>query len=171
MAPPLVIDDRHAPGLASNLGTSWRLIADTVMGGESGGRLDPGHVEGRSCLCLAGRVSLAHGGGFLQAGLDLAPAGTLDARAYAGIELAVRGNGEDYNVHLRTRDTRVVWQSYRSSFRAGPEWCSVRLPFSGFQPYRIEGPLDTAHLRRLGLVAIGRAMAVELCVARVVLYV
>lgn len=170
VAPPLVIHERQAPGLASALGTSWRLIADTVMGGESGGRLEPTIVAGRSALCLAGRVSLENGGGFLQASLDLGAAGTLDARPYAGIELVVRGNGQDYNVHLRTRDTSVVWQSYRATFRAGPEWRSVRLPFGDFQPYRIQRPLDLAHLRRLGLVAIGRAMEVELYVARVALY-
>lgn len=170
MASSLVIDDRRAPGLASALGTSWRLVADTVMGGESGGRLEPASAAGRPCLILAGRVSLAHGGGFLQASLDLDPAGTLDARAYAGVELEVQGNGEDYNLHLRTRDTRIVWQSYRATFRADPDWRVVRLPFRAFQPYRIDLPLDLAHLRRLGLVAIGRAMQAELCVARVALY-
>lgn len=169
-AQSLVIDERCAQGLTSALGTSWRLVADTVMGGKSVGRLESATIDGHDALCLRGRVSLENGGGFLQASLDLDATGALDARAYAGIELVVRGNGEAYNVHLRTRDTRIVWQSYRAPFRTGPAWRSVRLPFGCFQPYRIQRPLDRAQLRRLGLVAIGRAMDVELWVARVALY-
>lgn len=170
MADPLVIDDRSRPGLNSNLGTSWRLVADSVMGGVSSGRLEPSVVEGRPCLRLSGRVSLENDGGFLQMSLDLSPTGELDASAYTGIELTVRGNGETYNVHLRNRDTRIVWQSYRAGFRAGPEWQTLRLPFSEFRPYRIDRSLVLRHLRRLGLVAIGREMTADLCVARVALY-
>ncbi len=170
MADPLVIDDRSRPDLASNLGTSWRLVADSVMGGVSSGRLEPTVVDGRACLRLSGRVSLENNGGFLQMSLDLGPAGEFDASAYTGIELTVRGNGDTYNVHLRNRDTRIVWQSYRAGFRAGPEWQTLRLPFSEFRPYRIDRPLVLRHLRRLGLVAIGREMTADLCVARVALY-
>jgi hypothetical protein len=115
-------------------------------------------------------VSLENNGGFVQAALDLSLDGVLDARGFAGIELDVRGNGETYNLHLRTADTRIVWQSYRASFRAGPGWERVRLPFGGFEPYRIDCPLDLSTLRRLGLVAIGREMSADLCVARVTFY-
>lgn len=170
MAEALLIDDRSHPGLASNLGTSWRLVADSVMGGVSSGRLEPTVVDGRPCLRLSGRVSLENNGGFLQMSLDLSPTGELDASAYTGIELTVRGNGETYNAHLRNRDTRIVWQSYRAGFKTGPEWQTLRLPFSEFRPYRIDRPLVLRHLRRLGLVAIGREMTADLCVARVALY-
>lgn len=169
-ATPLILDDRRQPGLGSNLGTSWRLVSDTVMGGVSGGRLEPTVVDGRPCLRLTGQVSLENNGGFLQASLDLGPDSTLDASGHTGIELTARGNGEIYNLHLRTSDTRIVWQSYRASFQAGPDWRTVRLPFSEFRPYRIDRPLDLWHLRRLGVVAIGREMEVELCVAGVGLY-
>jgi hypothetical protein len=169
-AAPLILDDRRQAGLASNLGTAWRLVSDAVMGGVSGGRLEPTVVDGRACLRLTGQVSLENNGGFLQASLDLAPDGTLDASGHTGVELTARGNGGVYNLHLRTSDTRIVWQSYRASFQAGPEWRTVRLPFSEFRPYRIDRPLDLRHLRRLGVVAIGREMEVDLCVAGVGLY-
>lgn len=170
MAEPLIIDDRCRDDLVSALGTTWRMVADTVMGGVSSGRLQPAVMESRPCLRLTGRVSLDNDGGFLQMSLDLSPAGELDASAWSGVELTVRGNGETYNVHLRNRDTRIVWQSYRATFRADPQWRLVRLPFAEFRPYRIDRPLVLRHLRRLGLVAIGREMEVDLCVARVAFY-
>lgn len=170
MAEPLIIDDRSRDDLVSALGTTWRMVADTVMGGVSSGRLQPAVMEGRPCLRLTGRVSLDNDGGFLQMSLDLSPAGELDASAWSGVELTVRGNGETYNVHLRNRDTRIVWQSYRATFRADPQWRLIRLPFAEFRPYRIDRPLVLHHLRRLGLVAIGREMEVDLCVARVAFY-
>jgi hypothetical protein len=157
-------------GADSRIGTTWRIVSDAVMGGESVATLHAGRVEGRACLRLAGDVSLENNGGFVQASLDLAKAGTLDASGFAGIELDVRGNGESYNVHLRTADTRIVWQSYRAGFEAGPEWRTVRLPFADFRPHRLDAPLDVSRLRRIGLVAIGRTFHADLCFSRLALY-
>ena len=105
--PPPIIDDRTSGDLNSSLGTQWQFIADTVMGGVSRGGLAAAGVDGRACLHLTGQVSLAHNGGFVQSGLDLRPAGLVDARGWSGIELVVRGNYETYNLHLRTVDTRI----------------------------------------------------------------
>jgi hypothetical protein len=173
-ASPLILDDRSSGTLCATSkashGACWQAITDTVMGGVSDGRIAAALVEGRPCLHLTGRVSLENNGGFVQASLDLDKSGLLDARGYAGIEIEVFGNGESYNLHLRSADTRIVWQSYRAGFQAPAQWQTLRLPFSGFQPYRIDKPLDLRRLRRLGLVAIGREMRVDVCVARLSLY-
>jgi hypothetical protein len=166
----LIIDDRGGADLCANTGTCWQAITDSVMGGVSEGRLVSAVVDGRPCLRLTGQVSLENNGGFVQASLDLSPDGLLDARGYAGIELDVLGNSESYNLHLRSADTRIVWQSYRATFQAPPHWQTLRLPFSSFQPYRTDIPLDLSKLRRLGLVAIGREMKADLCVARLSFY-
>jgi hypothetical protein len=166
----MIIDDRSSNTLAATNGVSWRVISDTVMGGVSSGSFVPAVVEGRDCLRMTGEVSLENNGGFVQASLDLSAAGLLDAGEYAGIEIEVFGNGETYNLHLRTEDTRIVWQSYRASFQAQPNWQSLRLPFASFQPHRIDQPLDTRKLRRLGVVAIGREMKADISIARLLLY-
>ena len=166
----MIIDDRGSNTLAATNGVSWRVISDTVMGGVSSGSLVPTVIEGRNCLRMTGEVSLENNGGFVQASLDLGAAGLLDAGEYAGIEIDVFGNGEAYNLHLRTDDTRIVWQSYRASFQALPKWQSLRLPFASFQPHRIDKPLDTRKLRRLGVVAIGREMEADISFARLLLY-
>jgi hypothetical protein len=166
----MIIDDRGSKSLTATNGMNWRVISDTVMGGVSSGSLVPTVVEGRDCLRMTGEVSLENNGGFVQASLDLSTSGLLDAGEYAGIEIEVFGNGDTYSLHLRTEDTRIVWQSYRTSFQAQPNWQSLRLPFASFQPHRIDQPLDTRKLRRLGVVAIGREMEADISIARLSLY-
>ena len=166
----LVIDDRQSGDFRTLHGTSWRLVTDRVMGGISEGQLTIDEADGRPCLRLHGRVRLENSGGFLQAALDLTGEASSAFSSYAGVLLDVYGNGEPYNVHLRTAAARLPWQSYRASFRAPARWQTVRLPFSRFQPYRIDRPLDVSQVRRIGLVAIGRAFSADLCLGRLALY-
>lgn len=163
-----VIDARDRPGFLATNGAEWRLVTDRVMGGVSDGRLSEAEIDGRRALCLAGRVRLENDGGFVQMALDLSPDGRpVDASRFAGLALEVTGNGERYGLHLRTADVVRPWQSYRASFEAGPGWHRVALPFSAFAAHRVTAPLDPSRLRRIGLVAIGRAFDARLCVSRI----
>ena len=81
-----------------------------------------------------------------------------------------RGNGESYSVHLRTSDAVRPWQSYRAHFVAQPEWGSIELPFAEFTPHRLDAPLDPRRLKRIGIVAIGRAFAADLNLAQLEFY-
>jgi hypothetical protein len=166
----ILIDDRQSGDLQSTLGTQWRLITDGVMGGVSSGTLGTGQREGRNCLHLQGEVSLENNGGFIQAALELAQSGVLDAAAYAGVELDVYGNGESYNVHFKTSRVWLPWQHYRASFMAEPGWHTVQVPFAEFEGYRIGAAFDPARLERIGIVAYGRAFMADLCIGRVALY-
>lgn len=167
----MLIDDFSSPDGNSNLGTSWRGVSDQVMGGVSVATVTRTTVDGCSCLRLSGDVSLENSGGFIQATLDLQPSGApLDASSYTGIKLIVRGNDERYAVHLRTPDNVRPWQSYRAQFTATPDWESIELPFSDFVAHRLETPLDTTRLRRIGLVAIGRAFSADLLVCELSFY-
>jgi hypothetical protein len=166
----LIVDDRSSGSHQSSLGTGWRLVTDGVMGGVSNGQLLPDTIAGRPCLHMTGSVRLENNGGFVQAALDLAEDRSFDASGYDGLELAVYGNDEQYNLHLRTDDVWLPWQSYRASFVAEPRWQTLRLPFSGFTPYRIGADLDLSRLERIGVVAIGRAFEADLCIGGVALY-
>jgi hypothetical protein len=168
--PDLVIDDIADGRGISRLGTAWRLVSDRVMGGVSDGQMTIRQVQGRRALCLRGQVSLANNGGFIQVKLELSPDNALDASRLSGVRLLVRGNGETYNIHLKTDATRLPWQSYRASFRAANAWQEVRIPFDSFAPYRLDTPLDTSRLRCLAIIAIGKAMSAEVCIADVTLY-
>ncbi len=159
------IDDLSQPFPQTPRGTRWSVVTDGVMGGLSAGSLARTQRDGRPCLRLTGDVSLANDGGFLQAALDLAPgAAPVDAAVWSGIALTVAGPPETYNLHLRTTDITRPWQSYRAGFTLGPAWAQVRLPWSAFVPHRTDAPFAPARLRRIGLVAIGRAFHADLFV-------
>ena len=159
-------DDKIVPAFD----TRWRLVTDGVMGGVSKGTLTKSNVAGRQCLRLRGDVSLKNNGGFIQAALDIDATPAADASDYLGIMLEVYGNGEAYNLHLRSRDVWLPWQSYRASFVAPASWQTIKLPFSAFNGYRIDKPLDLARLKRIGIVAIGREFAADLCIGSLALY-
>ena len=166
----LIIDDRRTGDLESVAGGSWRMVTDGVMGGISSGELSLETINNKACLRLRGDVRLEYNGGFIQAALDVEDTEAADASDYHGLLLKVYGNDQEYNLHLRTGDVWLPWQSYRTSFRAPARWQTVRLPFAEFTGYRIGKKLDLKRLERIGLVAIGRAFAADLCIGELALY-
>lgn len=159
------IDDLSQPHPRASIGAAWEMIADRVMGGVSNGTMRREVVKGRAAIRMQGDVSLENNGGFLQIALDLDRNGAaIDASEWAGIEIEVVGNDEPYNLHLRTADVAHPWQSWRLSFVATPEWRTLRLPFVEFEKHRIEAPLDLSTLRRIGIVAIGRAYHADIAI-------
>lgn len=128
----------------------WSYLADTVMGGVSEGtaRIEDG------ALRLTGTVSTENSGGFIQARteVDGAPDGA------DGLRIEVRGNGDTYFIHLRTRRTRLPWQYYQARFETSTGWNEVTLRWSDFRPSgRLLPPRPApAELRSVGLVAYGR---------------
>jgi len=167
----MLIDDFTDEGLVSKLGTQWRGVSDQVMGGISEASISHGVIDGRHSLRMAGDVRLENDGGFIQAALDLPPpGGAIDASGFTGMRIVVRGNGEKYSVHLRTLDNARPWQSYRAHFTAGSDWETIDLPFETFVPYRLETPFDKTRLRRIGLVAIGRAFYANLAISELAFY-
>jgi len=166
-----VIDDLSRAAFSATNGSQWRFVSDGVMGGVSSGSITREVISGRRALRMKGAVRLENNGGFIQIALDLSPDGSaIDASAYTGIEIDVIGNGEPYSLHLRTNDLNRPWQSYRQAFKAQNKWNTVRLPFSGFEAYRTSAMLDLTKLRRIGIVAIGRAFEADLAIGGVRFY-
>lgn len=170
LAKDLIIDDRASGNISSNLGTQWRLVTDQVMGGVSNGDLTTDNYKGRNCLRMRGDVSTDNNGGFVQIALDLTKDKSFDASAYAGVELSVSGNDESYNIHFRTTELWLPWQSYRFSFKVAPEWQTIRIPFASLEAYRTTTKFHKDKLKRIGLVGIGRAFKADLCVGSIKFY-
>ena len=153
------------------LALDWEFVADTVMGGVSQGRIRAVTLAGRDATALTGRVSLENDGGFVQMAADLrADGGGYDASGFAGIEIDVCGNGETYDLRLRTTDLTRPWQSYRVDFSAPADWVTHRFAFADFEAHRTDVPFDPSGLRRLGILAIGHAFDADVAVAAVRLY-
>lgn len=140
----------------------WRFVSDRVMGGISNGNVVFDRIDGDTVAHMTGVVSTANNGGFIQFRRNIeAPQGAL------GVALRVRGNGENYFLHARTRGARVPWHYYRAGFNTASEWREVRLPFAGFLPSsdRLKGGLQAASIRSLGIVAYGRDHRADIQVA------
>ena len=165
-----LIEDRQEGDVNARFGHEWRLVTDEVMGGVSNGQLTTETIAQRPCLRMRGDVKLENNGGFIQVALSISAETRHVISTYTGIMLEVYGNNEQYNLHLRTEDVHLPWQSYRTSFLALTEWKTLYIPFTGFEPYRIDTALDISRLKRIGLVAIGRKFKADLCIGKIGLY-
>jgi hypothetical protein len=149
---PLLIDD--FAGGRSAIGSSWTPISDRVMGGRSDVSSSIEDVDGRRALKLSGTVRTANNGGFIQARLDLVrDRRPLDARAYTGIRLLVRGDGQGYFIHLRTSGTILPWQYYGVPLALSGAWQTIDVPFDSFRPEALGRKLDLERLTSVALVA------------------
>ena len=167
----LVLTDFRSPEPVMIDGCAWRGFSDRVMGGVSDGEVRQDMVAGKRSLRMTGRVTRDSGGGFIQMAMYLGGRGdAFDASAWSGLEFLVYGNNEDYNIHIRTADVRWYSQSYRATFFATPEWQTIRLPWSAFEPNQIDTPLDTTAIQRIGLLGWMRGFEADLSVGKVALF-
>lgn len=167
----MLIDDFSNKNLVSKLNTQWRGVTDKVMGGITQASVLHDVIGERNSMRITGHVRLENNGGFLQAVLPLnSDKSSFDAAVFKGIRILVRGNKEQYSIHLRTVDNQRPWQSYRAHFIAGAEWESIDIPFTEFTPHRLTKPINTKYLRRIGLVAIGRSFYADLSITTLSFY-
>jgi len=154
-----------------DLNPEWEYVADRVMGGVSQGQATKTTVKGRIGARLTGSVSLDNNGGFIQIAFDLRPSGDgFDASEYTGVELDVIGNDETYDLRLRTDQLRRPWQSFRTDFKAPDEWTTIQFPFTQIEAHKTDASFDPSQLRRIGILAIGRAFEADVTVGAVRLY-
>lgn len=150
----------------SNSAGRWSYFADTVMGGNSTGRVEFTSEGSRSFARMTGVVTTANNGGFIQIRSDV---GDRPAKGLNGVRVYVRGNEQVYYVHLRTRGTRLPWQYYQASFYAGSGWQEVVIPFAEFEASgsflrKMPSPQS---IKSVGIVAYGREHEVALDVSEV----
>ncbi|WP_353314595.1 CIA30 family protein [Shimia sp. NS0008-38b] len=139
----------------SDPATSWTYLADTVMGGVSAGSATFERDATGAFVRLAGQVSTDNNGGFIQVRRSLSkrlPSST------EGVRLKVRGNGDTYFVHLRTKGTRLPWQYYQAQFSTTSNWSDIQLPLDTFKPsgqFLRQTPRAET-ITSIGIVAFGR---------------
>lgn len=162
----------HGPASAQELilelSPQWEYVSDQVMGGVSSGQLQLRKEDDATVAHLTGQVSLENNGGFVQMAFDLA--GTQakgDAASWRGIRFETMGNGQPYDIRLRTTALDRPWQSFRASFTTNPIWTEVQIPFDSFLPHRTSANFDPVELRRVGILAIGRVFDADVSVRRI----
>ena len=149
-----IIDD-----FTDNPERRWQFYTDQVMGGVSEGSAVVLSGPEGPYVRLEGFVSTANNGGFIQIRTKIMD-GEKDAE---GILLKVRGNGENYYIHLNTNETIFLPQQYRyyyqAIFQTSKDWNEVKLPFStAFKRSNanISESFDGNQVRTIGILAYGK---------------
>ncbi len=167
----LLVDDFSKDSGLSAIGTTWRSFTDQVMGGISTGNHIFETIDGKRCIRLQGQISLENNGGFVMISLSLNQGQEpLDAGDYKGLLMTVRGNQQEYFVHLKTNQTPGHSQYYEASFKAPVQWQAIEIPFDSFSGKNIHESINTAQLRRIGIVGAWREFEADIAVARIELY-
>ena len=157
--------------IAENLIESgrWIYFADNVMGGISVGSSE--YVIGTSgkAIRLYGEVSTKNNGGFIQVRM---PYSIDQAVKYKGIKIKMKGNGEEYFLHLRNRSSRLPWQYYQASFKSEQNWLEVNIPFEKFKRSSnfMKNVFDPRTIKTIGIVAYGRDHTADIMVSELEFY-
>ena len=164
VAETMILDDFNLPTQSR-----WSYVSDQVMGGVSSGNLMFDHDNQGYFAQLIGKVSTQNNGGFIQFRTDVT---SIPKSSYKGIYAKVKGNNQQYFIHLRTRGTIMPWQYYQSYFIADEEWQVIKLPMDSFMPSSkwLKNRIESKHIRSIGLVAFGRDHSANLMVSEIGFY-
>ena len=139
-----------------NSSTKWCFVTDKVMGGVSEGTLAIKNDEGISYYKMQGNVSTENNGGFIQFRTKII--NHPKDKLFKAVKIKVRGNNEQYAVHLRTKYLFFPWQYYESIFMADNKWQTIELPLKNFKKSNFYQPseISSIDINTIGIVAIGR---------------
>ena len=176
MADKMIIDDmKNQSGVpdeefCESGNAKWCFVTDKVMGGISSGSLEFKQEDETYFYRMTGELSLENNGGFIQfrTKIENHPKG----KSFKGVRLRVRGNNNEYTVHIRTKYLFLPWQYYESAFQATDTWTTVELPFTTFRKSNFYQPsnISSQDIKTIGVVAIGREFVAEIDLASIELY-
>ena len=145
---------------------NWSAISDQVMGGISVVNFYEMEEDGQKFYRLEGNVSTENNGGFIQSRVGL----NIKAKDFNGIRIKVRGNNNEYFVHLRA-PRMLPWNYYYAEFYASSDWEIIDIPLSSFKYSRNQNDnLNSRVIRSIGIVAYGKDFSAQLDLANIELY-
>jgi hypothetical protein len=161
---PLMIDS-----FDSDPQLRWSYVSDQVMGGVSEGRVAFKEENGQQFAHMTGQVSTENNGGFIQLRKAI-PKKTIDTAT--GAYLKVRGNGQQYYLHLRTSGTLLPWQYYQASFTTTDQWQIIKVPLTAFgrSGNWLSNAVKPSSIRSIGIVAFGRDHIADIQIAEIGFY-
>lgn len=164
MAQTILFDD-----FSNNPAKRWEFVTDQVMGGVSTGNVSFMTENGTSYARMTGTVSLQNNGGFIQFRRSVT---SHFEKSKQGLELKLRGNNQQYFVHIRTTGTFLPWQYYHAPFSSNSDWTIVRMPFSMFERSSsfLSKKITAKNIRSVGIVAFGKEHEVQLDVEKISIF-
>ena len=161
----------NTQSIAENLieSGSWIYFADNVMGGISVGSSEYVIAASGKAIRLYGEVSTKNNGGFIQVRM---PYSIDQLEKYKGIKIKMKGNGDEYFLHLRNRSSRLPWQYYHASFKSEPTWKEVNIPFEQFKRSSnfMKSVFDPSSIKTIGIVAYGKDHTADVMVSDLEFY-
>lgn len=150
----------------------WQYLSDRVMGGVSNGQVEIERDGDIFFARMKGNVSTENNGGFIQlrSGISFENA-EKNGKQVQGVRLNVRGNGETYNVFIRTTEMQSYSDYYSASFKTNENWEMIDLPFNKFKRKRSKNSiLDAKDIRTFSIVAYGRDFTADVSVSTIEFY-
>ena len=150
--------------------TKWCFVTDKVMGGVSEGTFEKRESSDIPHYNMQGNVSTKNNGGFIQFRTQVE--NHPKDKRYKGIRIKVRGNNEEYALHLRTKYLFLPWQYYQANFIATSQWSIIEIPFNSFKKSNFYQPtsVTSIDIKTIGVVAIGRDFKANIDLAFMELY-
>ena len=133
----------------------WEFISDQVMGGESYGKMQFIKEDDKSFARMTGIVSLENNGGFIQIRKKLEYSLSKDSK---DIKIEVRGNNQEYYIHIRTSGTILPWQYYQAPFLATNAWEIQNIKLEEFKRSGImlAKKINPKNIKSIAIVAYGK---------------
>jgi hypothetical protein len=171
VASTLIMALPYGGAMAKNLiqTNEWSFQADTVMGGVSEGSAEfKGNSSGKF-IRLAGEVSTANNGGFIQVRSAIP---WEIAKGKTGIKIKVKGNGEQYYLHVRNSSTRLPWHYYHQGFETTTSWSEIKLPFKFFKRSSsvLRNLVKQSTIKTIAIVAYGKDHTADISIMSLEFY-
>jgi len=147
----------------------WEFISDQVMGGESDGKVEFIKEDDKSFARMTGIVSLENNGGFIQIRKKIDYSLSKNSKA---IKIEVRGNNQEYFVHIRTSGTILPWQYYQAPFLATNAWETQNINLDEFKRSGImlAKNINPKNIKSIAIVAYGKEYEAVVEVNNIIIY-
>jgi len=147
----------------------WEFISDQVMGGVSDGKVEYFKENDVSYARMTGKVSLENNGGFIQIRKKMDFSLSKDVQS---IKIQVRGNNQEYYIHIRTSGTILPWQYYQAPFIATDKWETQDIKLLDFKRSGImlAKKINPKNIKSIAIVAYGKEYEAFIDVNNIIIY-
>ena len=147
----------------------WEFISDQVMGGVSDGKVEYFKENDISYARMTGIVSLENNGGFIQIRKKMDFSLSKEVKS---IKIQVRGNNQEYYIHIRTSGTILPWQYYQAPFIATDKWKTQDIKLLEFKRSGImlAKKINPKNIKSIAIVAYGKEHEAFVDVNNIIIY-
>ena len=147
----------------------WEFISDQVMGGISDGKVEYFKEDDISYARMTGIVSLENNGGFIQIRKKMDFSLSKEIKS---LKIQVRGNNQEYYIHIRTSGTILPWQYYQAPFIANDKWETQDIKLLEFKRsgIMIAKKINPKNIKSIAIVAYGKEHEAFIDVNNIIIY-